>query len=153
MLRLLPLALLAFLALPSGAQAACGVPAAHAVYETPEVQVFPKQAKLIACYRPTGKQRVVGDVMGTDKGHFIYGLLGGRWLYQEDYATSGQSSDYRNDQLLDLRTGKQAEALAVGDGTRNEVVGLAGALVSAGDDGVVARFADGRKQRLESAPA
>jgi hypothetical protein len=157
MLRLLPLALLALLALPSGAQAACGVPAAHAVYETPEVQVFAKRHKLIACYRPTGKQRAVGafanDGMGTDEASFVYGLLGGRWLHKQDYATFSESADYRMDELVDLRTGKVAKAAIMADDEQGEVVALAGALVRAGNDGVVVHFADGREQTLDEAPA
>ena len=119
MLRLLPLALLAALALPSGAEAACGVPAAHAVYETADVQVFPKKHRLIACYRPTGKQRVVGafanDGMGTDEASFVYGALGGRWLHKQDYATFAESSDYRMDELVDLRSGKVTQALVMSE--------------------------------------
>jgi hypothetical protein len=157
MLRLLPLALLALPAVPSGAQAACGVPAAHAVYETPEVQVFASKHKLVACYRPTGRQRVVGtfadDGMGTDEASFVYGLLGGRWLHKQDYATFAESPDYRMDELVDLRTGKVAKAAMMADDTTGEVVALPGALVRAGGDGVVVRFADGRRQRLDNAPA
>jgi hypothetical protein len=157
MIRLLPLALLAFLLLPSsGAQAACGVPAARATYETPEVQVFQKQDKLIACYRPTGKQRVVGHFLhdsGTDEASFVYGLLGGRWLHKQDYATFAESADYRMDELVDLRTGKVVKAPIMADDTEGEVVALPGALVRAGHDGVLVRFADGRRQRLDTAPS
>src|SRR4051794_34593316 len=107
MRRLLPFALLPLLLAiaPSARAAACGVPSAHAVYETPEVQAFTKGHKMYACYRQTGKQRVIGtfanDGMGTDEGHYVYGLLGGRWLHHGAYATFGESDDYRNDELLD----------------------------------------------------
>jgi hypothetical protein len=112
MRRLLPFALLGLLLAltPTAEAATCGVPAAHAVYETPEVQVFQRKAKLYACSRETGKRRVIGvfanDGMGSDEGHFVYGVVGGRWLHHGEYATFAESNDYRRDDLLDLSTGK-----------------------------------------------
>src|SRR3954453_16415456 len=85
MRRLLPFALIPLLlaAAPSAKAAACGVPAARAVYETPEGQGFQRKGKLYACARETGKQRVIGvfanDGMGSHEGHFVYGVVGGRW--------------------------------------------------------------------------
>src|SRR5690348_4154365 len=158
MLRLLPLALLAFLLFPSHpVQAAtCGVPAAHATYETSQVQVFRKHAKLIACYRPTGRQRVVGHFFhdsGTDEFSYVFGLLGGRYLHKEDGALFAQSADYRGAELVDLKTGKVAEALVTGEDGQNEVVAVPGALVVANGKGVRVRFTDGRSQVLDKAPA
>ncbi|WP_028063198.1 hypothetical protein [Solirubrobacter soli] len=158
MLRLLPLALLAFVLFGShpAQAAACGVPASRAVYETPEVQVFQKKANLIACFRPTGRQRVVGHFLhdtGTDEASFVYGVLGGRWLHKQDYATFAESADYRMDELVDLRTGQVAKALVMSEDGENEVVAVPGALVSATRKGVRVRFTDGRSQVLDTAPA
>jgi hypothetical protein len=154
MRRLLPLPLIAFLLAltPTADAATCRV--SNALYETPEVQVYKHKHTYFACVRATGKRRTVGgafnDTLGTTEDYSVHGLLGGRWLYQQQYATYSESFDYRNDQLLDLRTGKVVEALVSGDEETNEVIGLPGALVQAGAKGVLVRFADGRRQRLDS---
>src|SRR5690242_19594721 len=159
MLRLLPVALLAFLlVLPSHpAQAAtCGVPAARAVYATPQVQVFRTHARLMACYRPTGKKRVVGHFhrdTGTDEFSYVEGLLGGRWLHTEDSALFAESADFREAHLTDLKTGKVVKALVMNEDGVNQVAAVPGALVSATFKGVRVRFTDGRSQVLDTAPA
>jgi hypothetical protein len=160
MLRLLPLALLPLLTLidvQPAAAATCGVPAARAVYDTAAVQVFRKQARLYACYRPTGRQRLIGafvdDGMGTNEGTSVNGLLAGRWLHTNDYGTYAESADYSMDELIDLRTGRTVKAMISGDYQLREVVALPGALVQAGSDGVLVRFTDGTRRRLDTAPA
>src|SRR4051794_13447755 len=155
MRSLLPFALLPLLLAltPAADAAACGVSAARATYETPEVQVFQKRHKLYACARETGRQRVIGvfanDGMGSDEGHFVYGVVGARWLHSGEYATFAESSDYRRDDLLDLRTGRRVSATVSDDETLNEVVAVPGALVQASDSGVVARFTDGHQVTLD----
>ncbi|MDA0159341.1 hypothetical protein OM076_03605 [Solirubrobacter ginsenosidimutans] len=152
----LALALL-FLLVPATAEAACGVPAARAEYETPAVQVYASKHQLIACYRATGKARIVGessnDGMGTDESGSVLGLLGGRWLYTSLFASAAESSDVRIDSLIDLRTNRAAKVTVLDEDTDNQVVALAGALVSAGEHGVVARFTGGRKQVLGTVSA
>jgi hypothetical protein len=143
---LLPLALLGLL-VPATAEAAC--PAARAEYETPDVQVYASKQRLVACYRATGKARVVGqrsnDGMGTDESETVLGMLGGRWLYKELYASAAESSDVRIESLVDLRDNRSVKATVLDEDTDNQVVALPGALVSAGEGGVIARFTDGRR--------
>jgi hypothetical protein len=156
-----PFVLLAALAtallLPAGAEAACGVPSPRAEYETPDVQVYVHDDELVACHRVTGKARVVGvradDGMGTDESTAVMGAVGGRWLWTSLQASFAESADVRIDTLTDLRTGETAKATIWDEDTNDQVIALPGALVVAGPDGVLARFADGRKQVLESEPA
>jgi hypothetical protein len=155
MIRLLSLALLLLLLVPSGAEAACGVPATRAVYETPSVQVYAKKQKLIACYRATGKSIGVGessnDGIGTDESYTVVDVLGGRWMHVMFYASAAESSDVRQDSVVDLRKDQAATANVLDDETNNEVVVLRGAVVTAGEDGVIARFTDGRREALSMA--
>ena len=159
MLRSLPLALLPGLLflLPADAQAACGVPAARAIYETPSVQVYAKQKKLVACHRATGRSMGVGtdlnDGVGTDESHTVLGVLGGRWIHMQLYATAAESADVRLDSLSDLRDDVSVTAPVLDEEGENDVVALPGALVTAGEDGVVARYTDGRHELLSAAPA
>ena len=107
-------ALVPALLLPASAEAACGVPAARAEYETPEVQVYVRKGELVACHRATGKARVVGyrsnDGMGTDEYTAVMGVVGGRWVWTSLLATFAESADVREDTLTDLRTGKKVKA-------------------------------------------
>ena len=152
MIRLLPLALLALLLIPSGAQAACGVAPARAVYETPSMQAYVVKQKLIACYRATGKAVGAGqsfnDGMGTDGSYSVVDVLGGRWLHVLFSASAGESSDVRQDTVIDLRTRHTATANVFDDETDNDVVVVPGAVVTAGDGGVIAQFTGGRSQVL-----
>ena len=54
---------------------ACGVPSAQAEYETPEVQVYVRGSRLVACHRAARRERVVGvranDGMGTDESTYV----------------------------------------------------------------------------------
>jgi hypothetical protein len=158
MLRYLLPAIALLLLLVPCAEAACGVPFSRAVYETPSVQVYAtKKHKLVACYRATGKAQVVGerfnDGMGTDESDYVAGVLGGRWLHKVFYATAAESPDVRLDSLIDLRDDDSATAPVLDSETDNDVAALAGAIVTAGADGVVARFTDGRYEVLSTQPA
>jgi hypothetical protein len=143
---------MALLLLPARAEAACGVPAPRAEYETPDVQVYAGKGDLVACHRATGKARVVGsrdnDGMGTDEYTAVNGLIGGRWLWTSFLASFAESSDVQIDTLTDLRTGQKIKATVTDEDTQDEVIALPGALVLAGEGGVRARFSDGRKQVL-----
>jgi hypothetical protein len=57
------------------------------------------------------------------------------------------------DELVDLRTGKAVRAAISADDQLGAVVARPGALVRAGGDGVLARFTDGTRKRLDTAPA
>ena len=150
-------ALVPALLLPARAEAACGVPAARAEYETPDVQVYLRKHDLVACHRATGKARVVGyrsnDGMGTDEYTAVMGVIGGRWVWTSMLATFAESADFRGDTLTDLRTGKKVTATVWDEDTSAQAFALPGALVVGGEGGVTARFTDGRKQVLESGNA
>jgi hypothetical protein len=152
MIRLLPLALLALLLIPSAAQAACGVAPARAVYEAPSVQVYANQQKLIACFRATGKAVGVGegfnDGMGTDGSYTVADVQGGRFLHVIFSASTAESSDVRQDSIVDLRSRHTATANVFDEETDNDVVVVRGAVVTAGDEGVIARFTGGRTEVL-----
>jgi hypothetical protein len=156
MIRLLPLALLLLLLIPSGAEAACGVPAARAVYETPSVQAYASKQKLIACYRATGKAVRIGensdDGMGTDTNYTVVNVLGGRWAQVLFYASAAESSDVVQYTVVDLRTRRYATANVLDEETDNDAVVVQGAVVTAGDGGVVADFTDGRREVLSRDP-
>jgi hypothetical protein len=102
-MRFVLLILIAALLFPAGAEAACGVPAKRAVYETPDVQFSMRENDFVACHRATGKARVVGehvnDGMGTDESPAVSGVLGGRWAWTSLYASFGESADVRIDTL------------------------------------------------------
>ncbi|HEY6889892.1 MAG TPA: hypothetical protein VI300_18975, partial [Solirubrobacter sp.] len=157
MIRFFMALALLLLLVPATAQAACGVPAARAEYETPAVQVYTRQHQLIACFRATGKAWIVGqssnDGMGTDESGAILGFIGGRWLHTSLFASAAESSDVRIDSLIDLRENRKVSATVLDEDNDNEVVALAGALVSAGETGVVARFTGGRRQVLGTVAA
>jgi hypothetical protein len=156
-MRLVVVAIVAVLLLPARAEAACGVPAPRAEYETPDVQVYARKGKLVACHRATGKARVVGvranDGMGTDEYTAVIGSIGGRWLWTSFLASFAESADVRIDTLTDLRSGKKVTATISDEDTDDQVVALPGALVVAGPGGVRAQFTDGRKQVLGPEPA
>jgi hypothetical protein len=140
-----------------GLSLACGVPSARAEYETPEVQVYVKGARLVACHRATGRERVVGvranDRMGTDESSYVTGMVGRRWLWTSMYATFAESSDVQEDTLTDLRTGESVKAVLEDDNLDLEAIALPGVLVLAGSSGVTARFIGGRVEQLSAAPA
>lgn len=156
--RVASLAALAFaLLLPAGAEAACGVAAPRADYETPDVQVYVRKHDLVACHRATGKARVVGyranDGMGTDEYTAVNGVVGGRWVWTSFLASFAESADVREDTLTDLRTGEKVKATISDEDTDGQVIALPGALVVAGPGGVAARLTDGRKLLLGPEPA
>src|SRR4051794_35338261 len=99
-------ALVPALLFPAAAEAACGVPAARAEYETPDVQVYVRKDALVGCHRATGRARVIGyrgnDGMGTDEYTAVMGVVGGRWVWTSLLATFAESSDVREDTLTDL---------------------------------------------------
>ncbi len=156
MIRFLPLVLLLFL-FPGSAQAACGVPPAQAVYETPTVQVYKKKQKLIGCYRPTGKSLGIGenlnDGIGTDESYNVLGVLGGRFVHTQFYATAAESADVRMDHIIDLSKDNSATAPELDSETDNDVVTLPGTIVTAGQDGVVLRTTEGHYEVLSPTPA
>jgi hypothetical protein len=139
------------------ASLACGVPAARAEYETPAVQVYLRQDRLLACHRATGRERQVGtrtnDGMGTDESTFVSGVLGGRWLWTTFSGSYAESFDVRKDTVTDLRTGAAVTAEVEGEDIQGEAVGLPGALVVASDRGVTVHHDDGRADRLSQTPA
>lgn len=130
---------------------------ADAVYETPSVQIYKKQHKLIGCYRATGKSLGIGDNsndgMGTDESYTVLGVLGGRFVHTQFYASAAESSDMRMDHIIDLSQDRSATAPVLDSETNNQVVTLPGAIVTAGQDGVVLRTTDGDYQVLSTAPA
>ncbi|WP_028065423.1 hypothetical protein [Solirubrobacter soli] len=139
----------ALLLTPGAAQATCGVPSAKADFENAEVQVFSHgddlSASHYACLRATGKRRLYGsDSSGEGSSKTILLGVSGRWLWSQgqDYDPDSDATSIR-DYLLDLRTGKQVSVSAV------ESLALPGALVAT-DNGVVARFTDGRKVQLST---
>ena len=156
MIRFLPLVLLLFL-FPASAQAACGVPPAQAVYETPSVQIYKKKQKLIGCYRPTGKSLGIGehsnDGMGTDESYSVLGVLGGRFVHTQFYASAAESADVRMDHIIDLSKDNSATAPVLDSETDNDVVALPGTIVTAGQDGVVLRSTEGAYEVLSATPA
>ena len=162
-----PLVLLALfpalvLGAPAAAQAACGVPAAKAVYETPEVQVYTRAAEtkgvrdLLACHRATGKARVVdvraNDGMGTDEFSVVNGVLGGRWIWTSLLSSAAESADARDDRLTDLRNGRTLSVDVEDEFTDATTLALPGVLLVADEKGLVARFTDGRVEQLATGP-
>ncbi|MDA0137000.1 hypothetical protein [Solirubrobacter deserti] len=154
-MRRAPWVLIAFVLLvPTRADAACGVKPARAEYETPEVQVYARGSKLLACHRATRRERQVGvrvnDGMGTDESSYVSGIVGRRWLWTTMHASFAESPDVREDTLTDLRTG---DSVTVGN-EEADVVALPGMLVFASDEGVTAHFSDRRPvERLSAEPA
>lgn len=140
---------------PASAAAGCGVAQGKAVFETPEVQVYPRRAKLVACVRATGRARVVG-VRSNDGGigwSTVDRVIAGRWLLVHTSYTFAESPDAADDTLIDLRTGGSASLSHGGDaGPDGQVAALPGVLVVTGGDakGVQARFTTGRIERLSA---
>jgi len=140
---------------PARAEAACGVPPAKAEYETPEVQVHLRGARLVACHRASGLQRRVGvrvnDGMGTDESSYVNGVLGGRWVWTSSFASFGESADVQEDSLVDLRTGKSVRAIVEDEDTIDaDAIALPGVLIVATEAGVQARWIDGRVEQLSA---
>src|SRR6478735_6892198 len=135
-------ALVPALLLPANAEAACGVPAARAEYETPDVQVYVRKGELVGCHRATGKARVIGfrsnDGMGTDEFTAVMAVVGGRWVWTSLLAMFAESADVREDTLTDLRTGKKVKATVWDEDTNVQAFALPGALVVGGDGGLTA---------------
>jgi hypothetical protein len=147
MLRLLPLLLLP-LAFPAGANAACGVAPAKAVYETPSVQVYMRGGhRIVACHRATGRSQGVGDRAD----HTVVEVLGNRYIHMRFYASAAESADIQLDSIFDLRTDAATTAPVLSEEIDNQVVALPGAIVTAGEDGVIARYTDGRVYEVISA--
>jgi hypothetical protein len=147
---------------PSSAQAACGVPSARAVYETPEVQVYERAKNrrvrdVIACLRATGKARKVdvraNDGMGTDEFSTVNEVLGGRWIWTSLLGSAAESADTREERLTDLRTGATFSIVTEDEFNSRAALAVRGALVVAGEGGVIAHFTDGHKVTLAMAPS
>ncbi len=139
---------------PSSAQAACGVPSARAVYETPEVQVYERAKNrrvrdVIACLRATGKARKVdvraNDGMGTDEFSTVNEVLGGRWIWTSLLGSAAESADTREERLTDLRTGETFSIVTEDEFNSRTALAVRGALVVAGEEGVIAHFTDGEQ--------
>ena len=146
MLRLLPLLLLP-LAFPTGAQAACGVAPAKAVYETPSVQVYakpPADRRLLPRRpasrsdrreRPTAESGPTSPTVLEVARRAVHPhavLRVGRRV--------GGHADGRH--IFDLRTDGAATAPVLSEENDNQVVALPGAIVTAGEDGVIARYTE-----------
>ena len=161
-ISLLVLAPALMLNVPAGAQAACGVPSAEAVFETPEVQVYTRATKargardLLACHRASGKARVVdvraNDGMGTDEFSVVNGVLGGRWIWTSLLSSAAESADARDDRLTDLRNGRTISVDVEDEFTNATTLALPGVLLVADEKGLVARFTDGRTEPLATGP-
>ena len=139
---------------PSSAQAACGVPSARAVYETSEVQVYERSKNrrvrdVIACLRATGKARKVdvraNDGMGTDEFSTVNEVLGGRWIWTSLLGSAAESADTREERLTDLRSGETFSIVTEDEFNSRSAIAVRGALVVAGEEGVIAHFTDGEQ--------
>ncbi len=154
-LLLLAAPLLALGVQPAAAGAACGVGAARAEFETPEVQIYARTGDLVACHRATGRAWFVGtrvsDGMGTDAFSSVNAVLGRRWVWASQFESFAESADVREDTLIDLRTAKKVVVRVEDEDTDVQAVALPGALVLTGN-GVTARFTDGRRQVLSTDP-
>lgn len=133
------------IAAPGGASAkACGVPQAKAVYETPEVQIYKSKDRLLACRRGGAlSARQVGwdytDGMGTYEDGTVVDVLGGRWVWVVQNTSAAESADHSEYWFTDIVTAKRVTVtIEDEDGPTYEAVGLAGAIVVAGKDGVLA---------------
>ena len=139
------------------AAAACGVPSAQAEFETPAVQYYERGRRAVACLRATGRARTLGistsDGMGTYESVAFNGVLGNRWAWTSVLGSYAESFDSRVDYLKDLRTGKEATVTVSEDGEEGQAIAVGGALVLAGNDGVVARFTAGGGRELSTTPA
>jgi hypothetical protein len=111
---------------------------------------------MIAALRATGKATTLGydvdDGMGTNEELYFNGVVGNRWAWTTIRGSYAESADARVDQIFDLRTGKLRNVTVQDDSTEGEAVALPGALVTATNKGVEARFF-GRRQVLSGAPA
>ena len=147
MIRVLLALIAAVLLTPASAHAACGVAPARAIYETPSVQVYMKGQKVVGCDRATGKSRGVGE-----KGlHTVVEVLGNRYIHMRFYASAAESADMQMDSVLDLRTDNGALAPVLSEEIDNQVVALPGAVITAGEEGVIARYTDERMYEVISA--
>jgi hypothetical protein len=149
MIRALLLAAALVLVLPAAANAACGVPPGDAVYETPAVQIYAKGKRLVACHRATGRSQGVGERAD----HTVVEVLGNRYVHTRFYASAAESADMQMDSIFDLRTDGSTTAPVLSEEIDNQVVALPGAVVTAGEDGVIARYTDGRGYEVISATA
>lgn len=144
---------------PGSAHAkACGVPRGKAVYETPEVQVHrTKGGRLMGCNRATGRAKQVGwdytDGMGTYETGGVIAVLGGRWVWVLQQTTAAESADHSEYWFTDVVTGKTLIVTTQDeDKPTYEAVGLAGVIVVAGKDGVLALHPGGRIEPLGGMP-
>ena len=158
MLRRLALGAFIALAVPTSADAACGVAPRQADYETPEVQVYDTNSTLKACRRATGLARTIGPTFFgvLPETRELTAVLGGRWVWSSHVVGSDDDEDpgSRDDTLLDLRTNQRVEVALYGFNTPavDELIAVPGAFVTAGG-GVTARFPSGRTQQLSTDPA
>ena len=112
-----------------------------------------KGARLVACHRATGRERVVGvranDRMGTDESSYVSGMVGRRWLWTSMYASFAESSDVQEDTLTDLRTGESVRAVLEDENLRPGGDRVPGVLVVAGSTGVTVRSIGGRVEAAQ----
>lgn len=145
MLRaLLSIIVLGLLVAPQSASARCGPTTPSDVYDSPEVQVRATHTGLVACLRATGERRVVAR--GKDLDVEFAGVVGRRWLHTRHTTSIVPVSE----QLIDLRTG---QAVAVPAPPETQTIAVNGALISAEQGGIVARYTDGRTELLAPGPA
>ena len=102
---------------------------ARAEYETPEVQVYVRGTRLLACLRATGRERVVGvrdnDGMGTDESTYVSERARRALGLDESCRLLRGVRRRREDTLTDLRTGKRVEARVDDEDLRRQAVARA----------------------------
>ena len=152
---LILLALPLLMLFPDGARAACGAPPAATVYETPEVEVYMLRSRFMACSLPAGTPLTVGfrHTENPDEYFYVTRVIARRYLHVLRVIDRPSGDTFMEDQLTDLRTGAKITALRLDAERGNDVAVVAGALVSAGAEGVVVQHTDGRTQVLDTAPA
>jgi hypothetical protein len=106
-----------------------------------------KGQKIVACHRATGRSQGVGE----RDDHTVVEVLGNRYIHMRFYASAAESADMQMDSIFDLRTDDGALAPVLSEEIDNQVVALPGAIVTAGEDGVIARYTDGRFYEVISA--
>jgi hypothetical protein len=143
--------------MPARADAACGVPAARAEFETPELQVYARGTGLRACLRATGRDRLIGshyDDGDTYEVDTVSAVFGGRYVWTTFGGFYGESADVRQETMTDLRTGQHVTVRTQDEEVFGvDVVAAGGVLVTDAGGGITALYTDGRKVRLSEDPA
>lgn len=134
----------------------CLVPQSRADYETPEVQIYKRGSYLVACHRAIGgsTERVgvrFTDGMGTYDDSYVQKVFGDRWVWTVDVGSGAESADHYSMTVTNLLVGESVNAVTrAEDEAVDEAVGVPGGLISAGEGGVLLRFADGKIKALSA---